>query len=133
MNAHKPDMQPPAENEAMKALGNCPFDTPPESALHTLTDAGDAIPTDKPPGSHVAAVAAFGATWHDNIKIQALFGTKANRNSWVYPTGLGWKKLADNSDSASVALTMLAAHARQLDRTTKIKEDDSKITEMYVW
>jgi hypothetical protein len=123
----------------MNEQENCPVGIPPESALSASTgadDGSDDVPTDEPPASDSATTTtdAFGAaTWHADKKVQALFGTKANRNSWIYPTGLGWKKLADNSDSASVALTILGSHARQLDRNVKIKEDGGKITEMYVW
>jgi hypothetical protein len=43
------------------------------------------------------------------------------------------KQLADNSDSAVVALTMLASHAQHTGATVNALEDAGKITQLYVW
>ena len=51
--------------------------------------------------------------WNNGKRVSALWAMNQNRNSWVYVTGVGWKKLANNSDSAIVALTLLGAHAKQ--------------------
>jgi glycine cleavage system protein P-like pyridoxal-binding family len=72
--------------------------------------------------------------WQNGQKITALWSNNANRNSWVYVANIGWKKLADNSDSAVVALNVLAAHAQLKGTVVNYREDaDTKIHEIYVW
>jgi hypothetical protein len=47
---------------------------------------------------------------------------------------VGWKKLANNSDSAIVALTVLSASARQTQTQVNYRDEaDGMIHEMYVW
>jgi hypothetical protein len=48
-------------------------------------------------------------------------------------SGIGWKKLANNSSTAIVALTMLGAHAREKASRVDYREESSMIREMYVW
>lgn len=80
---------------------------------------------------------AFGVgytAWQNSKKITATWCKNENRNSWVYIPGLGWKKLADGSDTGIVALTMLAAHAKQLNRNVNAYVGaDNKISQMYVF
>jgi hypothetical protein len=72
--------------------------------------------------------------WLNDKRIEAMWCISENRNVWAAVTGVGWKKLANNSDSAIVALTMLAGHARQLNRPVNYREEaDGMIREMYVW
>lgn len=91
-------------------------------------------PTQVPP-----ATAAFGAgggvtAWQNGKQFSALWAINQNRNSWVYVVGVGWKKLADNSDSAIVALTALGAHAKLTQTTVNYRDEaDGMIHEMYVW
>jgi hypothetical protein len=48
--------------------------------------------------------------------------------------GVGWVKLANNSDTAIMALTMLGANARQTQGIVNYRqESDNMIHEMYVW
>ena len=48
--------------------------------------------------------------------------------------GVGWVKLANNSDSAIVALTMLGANAKLTQGAVNYRqESDAMIHEMYVW
>jgi len=108
-----------------EAAAAMPSEMPPEEAW--------AMPTAAPPEAEEAVGEAFGVTWHTGKKITALWSTNQNRNSWIGVPGVGWKKLANNSDSAVVALTMLASHAKQAVRNVNIKEDSGQITEMYVW
>jgi hypothetical protein len=100
------------------------------SALTIMAGASDAAPA-----LPLTAVTAIGAsTWQNNKKINALWSINQNRNSWVGVEGIGWKKLVNNSDSAIVALTMLASHARQKGSVVNYREEsDGMIYEMYVW
>lgn len=99
--------------------------------------AAAAAPTAEPPAAAEGGDAAGGigaSVWVNNKKINALWAISENRNSWVGVTGVGWVKLANNSDSAIVALTMLGANARQTQGIVNYRqESDSMIHEMYVW
>ena len=124
----EPELQeiPASEEAAMaEAAAAMPSEMPLEEAL--------AMPLEMPPEVEEAVSEAFGVTWHTGKKITSLWSIDENRNSWIGVPGLGWKKLANNSDSAVVALTMLASHAKLTGRNVDIKEDSGQITEMYVW
>jgi hypothetical protein len=96
----------------------------------TMAGMGDAAPT-----LSLSQGVLTGATaWNNSKQITALWSINQNRNSWVGIGGIGWKKLANNSDSAITALTMLSAHARTLGSTVHYRdESDGMIHEMYVW
>jgi len=97
----------------------------------TMVGMGDAAPS--LPITAGVAVAGISA-WQSNKRITALWSINQNRNSWMGVDGIGWKKLANNSDSAIVALTMLAAHAHEKGSVVNYREEsDSMIYEMYVW
>ena len=119
-------------------------DTKPQQDLLssvTVTASGEAAmsaaPTAEPPSSGDAggAIGAVGATvWVNNKKINALWAINENRNSWVGVAGVGWVKLANNSDSAIVAFTMLGANAKQTQGNVNYRqESDNMLHEMYVW
>ncbi len=109
----------------------------PSAAAVTAGDAAAAAaPTAEPPaGADAGSAGAVTATvWVNNKKINALWAISENRNSWVGVAGVGWVKLANNSDSAVVALTMLGASARQTQGTVNYRQEaDNMIHEMYVW
>lgn len=79
-------------------------------------------------------LAASSTVWQSNKKINALWSINENRNSWVGVTGVGWVKLANNNDTAIVALTMLGADAKLTQGTVHYRQEaDGMIHEMYVW
>jgi hypothetical protein len=98
-----------------------------------------ASPTAQPPASVLAAGgAAVGGitatTWLNNQKVTALWTIAENRNSWAALSGPGWSKLANNSDTAVVALTMLASHAKQMQTVVNCRQEaDGMIHEIYAW
>jgi hypothetical protein len=76
---------------------------------------------------------AVGA-WLNDKRVNATWCINQNRNAYVAIVGVGWKKLANNSDSAIVALNMLGTHARQMNSPMNYREEaDGMIHEMYVW
>lgn len=87
--------------------------------------------------ANISAAQAFSASatvWQYGKKINALWSINENRNSWVGVTGVGWVKLANNNDTAIVALTMLGADAKLTQGTVNYRqESDGMIHEMYVW
>ena len=95
-------------------------------------------PTAQPPAqvqaASGAAVDASTTTWINNQKVTALWSIAENRNSWVGLSGNGWVKLANNSDTAVVALTMLASHAKQMQTVVNCRQEaDNMIHEIYAW
>jgi len=95
-----------------------------------MASIGDAAPSFLP----VEGVGAGVTVWLNNKRITGLWSLNQNRNSWVYVDTVGWKKLANNSDSAIVALSMLGAHAREKASAVNYREEsDGMIREMYVW
>ena len=116
-------------------------DTKPDMAVATVQTGGDSSsgvgPTQSPPASAVAAAAAGGVTattWVTGKTVNGLWAINENRNSWIGVAGVGWVKLANNSDSAIVALTMLGANAKVTQGSVNYRqESDNMIHEMYVW
>ncbi len=92
-------------------------------------------PTAGPPISAQEGAAAVGASvWVTNQRVNALWTIAESRNSWVGIAGVGWRKLANNSDTAVVALTILAANAKQTQGILNYRQEaDNMIHEMYLW
>lgn len=90
---------------------------------------------DPPPTSGAAAGAQAVGTWNSNKKITALWSMNQNRNVWVAIDGVGWKKLSTASDSATEALGIISAVAKQTQSpyVSYREEADGMIHEMYVW
>jgi hypothetical protein len=91
-----------------------------------------AAPTLVPPQS--VSVSASATAWANDARVNALWSIAENRNAWVGVADVGWRKLANNSDTAIVALTMLAAHARETQSSYAYREEaDGMIHECYIW
>lgn len=72
--------------------------------------------------------------WQRGKRVTAIWSKNENRNSWVAIAGTGWKKLADTSDSANIAPTLLASQALQTTRNVDYRdESDGMIHEIYLW
>jgi hypothetical protein len=92
---------------------------------------GDSAPSVLPTS---AGVSAGITAWQNNKRVTGLWSINQNRNSWVFIDGVGWRKLANNSDSAIVSLTMLGSHAREKNSVVNYREEaDGMVYEMYVW
>ena len=121
-----------------------------QESTHSLT--GQSKPEDLSSFDVIAAVAASApsapsldppvtikndqavSAWLNDKRINATWCISENRNVWVSVAGVGWKKLANNSDSAIVALNVLATHPRQMNSPVNYREEaDGMIHEMYVW
>jgi hypothetical protein len=128
--------------------GNEPTGLPPASALSAGSE--ESRPSDLPPSvsgeiesstSSVplldpAAAAGIGeiSAWQNDKRINALWAINENRNVFVSVTGVGWKKLANNNDSAIVAFTLLSGSARITQTPVNYRDEaDGMIHEMYVW
>ena len=114
-----------------------PENLPDVAQTGTAAAAETTQPTAEPPSGAVAAAETGGvaaSVWVNGKKINALWAINENRNSWVSVAGVGWVKLANNSDSAIVALTMLGADAKLTQGTVNYRQEaDKMIHEIYVW
>lgn len=130
MNEHEPQETPPIEDSVMAGVE----EARPKEMIEELPPLAEAMPLETPPNLEATVSEAFGAAvWHSAKKITRLWSINQNRNSWITISGIGWRKLANNSDSAIVALSMLAAHAKQMGGNANLKEDSGQIKEIYVW
>ena len=90
-----------------------------------------ARPSQMPTGEAMQGISA--AVWHGDKNITGLWSINQNRNVWVAIADIGWKKLADNSDSAIMAMTTILSHAFQTNRKASLREEEGQIRELYVW
>ncbi|MEV6879314.1 hypothetical protein [Amycolatopsis sp. NPDC051128] len=92
-----------------------------------------AEPVLSPPGAPQTAAAATAAAWQSNKKVLALWTNNADRNGYAYVDGIGWKRLATNSDSVHEALLALASSGRLAGSVTYPEAADGLIHEIYLW
>jgi len=108
-----------------------------ELAIIAQQGVGDMAPTMEPPAStaKTAKEEAISATvWQNDKRVTALWTMNQNRNSWAAIAGIGWKKFSTNSDSAILAMNLLAESARQTQTRVDYREEaDGMIHEVYVW
>jgi hypothetical protein len=116
--------------------GNKVFDYPTQNPpASTISAAVEERPTKEPPSQLVSQGEAAAAGWQTNKKIVGLWSYCSDkRNAWMYVDGIGWRKFADNSDSATVAFNIIAAHAKVTGKGANFYEgDDGKVNTLYVW
>ena len=129
-----PTQMPQAGQESSEVVGSQskPQDLSTLDVTAAMAASGASAPVLEPPVA-VKSQEVMGA-WLNDKRISGTWCINQNRNVYVAITGVGWKKLANNSDSAIVALTMLGAHARQMNSPLNYREEaDGMIHEMYVW
>jgi len=122
--ASVPSAQPPASSGSALTEGEV------SSAGLSATTLEGLAPTLSLDNSIGAGVSA----WLNNKRITGLWAINQTRNSWINVNGVGWKKLANNSDSAIASLTMLSAHAYEKAAVVNYREEsDAMVHEIYVW
>lgn len=128
---------PPGNGFNKDTVLDFPTEEPPvRSIAATVAD----YPTQEPPSTLQQGIAsgtggAVGAGWQTNKKVTGLWRACGNdRNSYMYVDGIGWRKFADNSDSAIMAFSIIAAHAKTTGKGANYYEgDDGKVNTIYVW
>ena len=126
----------PAIGEAPKALTEAELTIAGTAGTATgSTTASSQVPTMAPPGTPGALAAQDGAgLWHSGRKVVALWANRSARNAHAYLDGVGWRRLADTSDSAHASLAMLASAARQTGSAVNARDEgDGRIREIYLW
>ena len=129
-----PTQMPQAGQASTEVVGSQskPQEFTPSDVTAAMAASGASAPTLEPPVAVKSQAAE--AAWLNDKRINATWCINQNRNVYVSVVGVGWKKLANNSDSAIVALNMLGTHARQMNSPVNYREEaDGMIREMYVW
>lgn len=125
---------PPANGQSSAATVESQPQVLSDAELKMMYESGGgaAAPELVPPSMEKAAAVAA-AAWVNGVHVNALWSIDQNRNSWAgFPAG--WKKFANNSDTAIVAFTILASHAKQTQGPVNYREEaDGMIHEMYVF
>ncbi len=108
---------------------------PLSTELQALQTPGQSVqaPTLAPPS--LEAVTAGAVTgWVNGQKISALWAINQNRNVWAYVANVGWKKFANNSDSAIQAFAILGSSAKVSQGGVNYREEsDGMVHEIYVF
>ena len=131
--ATAPALSPPVETTESAFIEAEPVPLTDLQIQAMANSAAALAPTLEPPTqAEIEGVTA--SVWVNAKKVAALWVINQNRNSWASFQDAGWRKFADNSDSAIMAFTALAAHARQVQANTNRREEsDGKVHELYVW
>jgi hypothetical protein len=138
MAASTSPSQAPAAVAPTASPDNAPQPLTPDQ-LNVTTTAVTAEPSAEPalspPGAPQAAApaATAAAAWQSNKKILALWTNNTDRNGYAYVDGVGWKRLATNSDGVHEALLTLASSARLAGSITYPEAADNLIHEIYLW
>lgn len=133
MSEQSPQDLPTAQTlETGTTESTMPIDEPPQELAMELSAGNESRPADAE--NTLSVMVAAAATWHRGKRITGLWSINQNRNVWINLSSVGWRKLANSSDSGIVALNMVASHARQTSRSVDAYEDDKQqIKEIYVW
>jgi hypothetical protein len=132
--AKSPVKNPPiAEIEAEEA--SVPSLVVESTDSSSVVGGSEAVPIFDPPSAISGETEdSFGAgVWNNNKRVNALFSANETRNSWMGIAGTGWVKLANDTDSANEALTVLAAAAKVKSSPVNYLLDGGKVTQIYVW
>jgi hypothetical protein len=102
---------------------------------HKISATVENRPTQAPPRQLTEKEKAIGAGWQLNKKVVGLWSYCSDqRNAYMYVDGIGWRKFADNSDSAIMAFNIIASHAKVTGKGANFYEgDDGKVNTLYVW
>jgi hypothetical protein len=132
----KPEKIPPSEGNTSTANGSATAAAPTmdisEAALAGM-ELESLAPQLTPPEKAEGIKGIETAVWSSDKRVNALYTTYNPHNSWMGIAGVGWKKLAIGSNSATEAMTMLAAHCREKNCRIDYSEENGLVKEIYVW
>jgi C1A family cysteine protease len=73
-----------------------------------------------------------GSVWHRGVNVTGVWASADERNAWVYLAGVGWRRLAADSNSAFFALLAHLLAAKSGRRPVNAAEEGGMITQVYV-
>ncbi len=129
----KPCQEMATKSGSSNGNGSLAYPTQELPAQTAKSNTTEERPTEEPPSS-LAQGSYAAAGWQNDKKVQGQWNNCVDRNGYMYVEGLGWRKFADNSDSAMIAFNIIAAHAKAIGKGVNFYEgDDGKVTTLYVW
>ncbi len=70
--------------------------------------------------------------WYNDVALTGLWTIDIERYAWIYLDGIGWKRLAANSDTVFLQLLGLSISAKTARRRVNAREENGVIAELYV-
>ncbi|HUO45651.1 MAG TPA: C1 family peptidase [Acidimicrobiia bacterium] len=70
-------------------------------------------------------------TWRNGVKVAGLWSNDANRNAWAYLSGVGWRRVIDDSDVASETMLAQLIAAKTSDTAVNVLDDQGELREIY--
>jgi len=129
-----PSAIPPTEAYNSESNGNGNADVKPSLSSIEILKQGSPLDSLAEIEKDKASEEGFGAgVWQNSKKIAGLWTKAETRNSWANVTDLGWKKIFSGSDTAVVAMTLLAAQALEKQSLVNVLIENDQIIEIYVW
>jgi hypothetical protein len=133
-NQETPTRIPPGEKTGEYTASDAEANQPSEALLNEARRSKietEVRPSQMPTREAIEGITA--AAWYSDKSITGLWSSNSNRNVHVAIADVGWKKLADNSDSAIMAMTIMLSHAFQTNRKATLMEENGQIRQVYVW
>jgi hypothetical protein len=129
-----PSAIPPTEAYNSDANGNGNTDVRPSLSSIEILKQGSPLDSLAELEKDKASEEGFGAgVWQNNKKIAGLWTKAETRNSWLNVTDLGWKKIFNGSDTAIVAITIVAAQALEKQSPVNVLIENDQVIEIYAW
>ena len=136
----QPQQEPPIAEGGASGMSGSVGSSQPQmntAALQSAAAAGDeasSMPNAMPPPRSAGGEQGGITAMQSDKRVTALWTINEVRNAWAHFDGIGWRKLANNSDSALMALNILMSHARQTNSRVDYDEGSGNIvTQAYVW
>ena len=70
--------------------------------------------------------------WHHNKKVAGLWANEADRNTWAYLTGVGWRKVSDASRTTHETMLAQLVGAKTAGSPISALDQANEIHEIYV-
>ncbi len=128
-----PQKTPPGDGAVAIAVNGTPPTVQISESRKAAADDNTAAPPLTPPAVTNQSGAVGAAVWNTDKRVNGLYTTFNARNSWMSINGVGWVRLATNSDSACEAMTILASAARDKNLRIDYAVDAGLTTEIYIW
>jgi hypothetical protein len=130
----KPSKKPPISESLSSGMGSEAPQTLPPSVEGSFQSQEEVLaPTMNPPEEAYSEAYGSGDVWHNNKRINAVYSTSGNLNTWASIQDLGWRRFDPSNNSANNAFSIFAAMAKIHGRSVNVRLQSDIISEMYIW
>jgi hypothetical protein len=130
----KPSKNPPRSESVSSEMENeAPQTLPPSVEGSFQTQEEVLAPTMNPPEEAYTESYGSGDVWHNNKRINAVYSTSGNLNTWASIQDLGWKRFDPSNNTANNAFSIFAGMAKIHGRNVNVRLQGDLITELYIW